>query len=285
MPTKRIYPGYDIPGYHERLSKAIKRYGLPRGAPHAWLRDVDFQAWDYLGYMQPSGAMYWQCYLFAALQAAGIDQRLDLSTITILDQRWHFGERNWNFAPGKIEYQVRRALKGLNYIVAIEFETFRNVRYLGPAPPGSLAAHQDQGRTIAPHIQGLIWGKRPSRYQRAQFAGGLFEAPGIHVESVYDFPGAQRYLGKPPYRGRSVYQRLDGTFGRRPWLKMSLTLHHLFLTHLHYYCWPELTFASGAGSAILTDAKRLWRDYKPGSTHLTDYRPPLYSGLVKRVRR
>jgi hypothetical protein len=131
MPTKRIYPGYDIPGYHERLSKSIKRYGLPRRAPRAWLHDVDFQAWDYLSYMQPSGAMYWQCYLFAALQVVGIDQRPELSTITILDQRWHFGERKWNFAPGKIEYQVRRALKGLNYIVAIEFEIFRNVRYLG----------------------------------------------------------------------------------------------------------------------------------------------------------
>jgi hypothetical protein len=102
--------------------------------------------------------MYWQCYLFAALQAAGIDQRLDLSTITILDQRWHFGERNWNFAPRKIEYQVRRALKGLNFIVAIEFEIFRNVRYLGPPPPGSVAAHEDHGRLITPHIQGLIWG-------------------------------------------------------------------------------------------------------------------------------
>ena len=28
MPTKRIYPGYDIPGYNERLSKSIKRYEL-----------------------------------------------------------------------------------------------------------------------------------------------------------------------------------------------------------------------------------------------------------------
>src|SRR5580700_8287921 len=100
MRQKRIYLGYDIPAYHARLCKTIRRYGLPRGAPRAWLRDPDFQAWDYLGYMQPSGAMYWQCYLYAALQAAGIDQRLDLSTITILDQRWHFGERAWNFSPG-----------------------------------------------------------------------------------------------------------------------------------------------------------------------------------------
>ena len=221
MATKRIYPGYDIPGYRERLYKSIKRYGLPRGAPRAWLRDVDFQAFDYLGYMQPSGAMYWQCYLFAALQAAGIDQRVDLSTITILDQRWHFGERNWNFAPRKIEYQVRRALKGLNFIVAIEFETFRNVRYLGPAPPGSVAAHEDHGRLITPHIQGLIWGKFPSPRQRAQFSGGIFNAPGIKVVGVHDVAGAVKYLGKPPYRGRSVYRRLNGTMGRRPWPEME----------------------------------------------------------------
>jgi hypothetical protein len=36
------------------------------------------------------------------------------------------------------------------------------------------------------------------------------------------------------------------------------------------YCWPELTFASGAGSTILAETKRLWRDFKPGSV------PPLF---------
>jgi hypothetical protein len=285
MRQKPIYLGYDIPGYHERLCKTLRRYGLPRGAPRAWLRDPDFQAWDYLGYMQPSGAMYWQCYLYAALQAAGIDQRLDLSTITILDERWHFGARHWHFAPGKMVHQIRRALKGLNYLVTIEFEIFRNVKYLGPPPLGSVASHQELGCTIAPHIQGFIWGRRPSRRQRAAFAGGLFGASGIKIVRLHDFPGALKYMGKPPHRGRSVFQRLDGTFGRRPWPKMSLTLHHLFLSNLHQFCCPELTFASGDGSAILAHAKRLWRDYKPGSTHPRDYRPPLYSGLVRRPSR
>jgi hypothetical protein len=279
---KPIYLGFDIPGYHERLCKTIRRYGLPRGAPRAWLRDPDFQAWNYLGYMQPSGAMYWQCYLYAALQAAGIDQRLDLSTITILDQRWHFGGRAWNFAPTKIEYQVRRALKGLNYLVGIEFEVFRNVKYLGPPPLGSVASHQELGCTIAPHIQGFIWGQSPSRRQRASFSGGIFGAPGVDVESVYDFAGALKYMGKPPYRGRSVYRLASGRKISRPWAAMSLTLHHLFLSNLHQFCCPDLTFASGEGSAILAHARRLWRDYKPGSTHPTDHRPPLYSGLVKR---
>jgi hypothetical protein len=66
---------------------------------------------------------------------------------------------------------------------------------------------------------------------------------------------------------------------------MSLTLHHLLLSNLHQFCCPDLTFASGEGSIILRDAKRLWRDYKPGSTHPTDHRPPLYSGLVRRSGR
>jgi hypothetical protein len=66
---------------------------------------------------------------------------------------------------------------------------------------------------------------------------------------------------------------------------MSLTLHHLLLRHLHPYCCPELTFTNGEGRAVLAQAKRLWRDYQPGSTHPTDYRPPLASGLVKRPGR
>jgi hypothetical protein len=226
--------------------------------------------------------MYWQCYLYAALQAAAIDQRADLSTITILDKRWHFGERHWNFAPGKMVYQVRRALKGLNYLVVIEFEIFRNVRHLASPPLGSVAAHADHGRLIAPHIQGLIWGRLPSPRQRAHFQGGLFNAPGIKVIGIHDFAGALKYTGKPPYRGRSVYRTRTGRKISRPWPAMSLTLHHLLLSNLHRCRCPDLTFASGEGSAILADAKRLWRDYKPGATHATDHRPPLYSGLVKR---
>lgn len=274
--------GHDIPGYHQRLSKAIARYGFPKGIHGHWRRDPDFQAWDTLGYVQPSGAMYWQCYFYAALQAAGVDHRADLSTITILDKRWHFGERHWDLSPRKIEYQVRRALKGLSYLVMIEFEIYRNVRYLAPPSPGSVARHADHGRLIAPHIQGFIWGKFPSPRQCALFPGGIFDAPGIKVEGVYGFTGALRYMGKPPYRGRSVFRLASGRLLRRPWPAMSLPLHHLLLSHLHQFSCPELTFASGEGSAILRDAKWLWRDYQPGSTHPTDYRPPLYSGLVKR---
>jgi hypothetical protein len=153
--TKPVYLGFDIPEYQERLRKAISRYGLPHTAPRAWLRDPDFQAWDSLGYMQPSGVMYWQCYLFAALQAAGIDQRFDLSTITILDKRWHFGERKWDFSPGSIKYRVQQALKALSYLVMIEFEIFRNVRCLQPLPRNKVKLFRDQGRLIAPHVQGL----------------------------------------------------------------------------------------------------------------------------------
>jgi hypothetical protein len=282
MRTKLSYLGHDIPGYTERLRKAISRYGLPSGAPRAWLRDPDFQACGYLGYMQPSGSIYWQCYLYTALQAADIDLHLNLSTITILDKYWHFGERNWNFAPGKIEYQVRRALKGLNYIVMIEFEVFRNVRYLGSPLLESVAAHQDHGRLITPHIQGFVWEKFPSLAQRNHFSGGIFNAPGIKIVAVHDFPGALRYMIKPPYKGRSVFRLPNGRMIRRVWPDMNLTLHHLFLCNLHQFRYSDLTFAGGEGRPILSHAKRLWRDYVSAATHPTDHRWPMYAGLVKR---
>ena len=284
MNTRRSYLGHDIPGYAEQLLKAISRYGLPPGASRAWFRDPDFQAWNSLGYMQPSGSIYWQCYLNEALQAAGIDQLANLSTITILDKRWHFGERDWNFARGKIEYQVRRALKGLNYLVMIEFEVFRNVRHLAAPRAGSLAAHEDHGRVIAPHIQGIIWGDGPSRRSRAGFSGGILNAPAIKIVEVHDFAGALRYMVKPPHRGRSVFRLTSGRYCRRPWAKMSLTLHHLLLSNLHQFWYPDLTFAGGEGRAVLADAKRLWRDYVPAATHPTDQRWPMYAGLVKRAR-
>jgi len=271
-----------VPRYDERLYKAIRRYGLPPRAPRAWRDEPDFQAWDRLGHMQPSGGIYWQCYLHEALLEAGIDQCQDLSTITILDKRWHFGRDHWNFAPGRIEYQVRRGLKGQNYIVVIEFEVFRNVRHHADPAPGSLAAYADHGITIAPHIQSLVWGGEVSRRIRANFAGGIFGAPAIKVMKVYDFPGALRYMGKPPCSGRSVFPSKAGGYRRRSWPDMSLTLHHLLLSHLHPFRWPDLTFASGEGSAVLARAKRLWRDFKPAATHPTDHRWPMQAGLVRR---
>ena len=53
---------------------------------------------------------------------------------------------------------MRRALKGLNYLVVIEFQVFGNQRFLEELPATEIASHRDQGRTIAPHIQGLISG-------------------------------------------------------------------------------------------------------------------------------
>lgn len=123
----RKFLGFDIPAYRDRLQRAVARYGRPKDALVLWLNDSDEHACDHLRYMEPSAGLCWQCYLYNALLELGINQRPDLATITILDQRWHFGERHWNFQPGKIEYQVRRALKGLNYLVMIEFEIYRNV--------------------------------------------------------------------------------------------------------------------------------------------------------------
>lgn len=279
---KRSYLGYDIPSYRERLEKAIFRYGRPPDMTPGWATDIDKDSWDYLGYMQPSAAMYWQCYLKAALETTDTDFLHDLHMITIIDKRWHFGKREWRFAQKRMEYQLRRALKGLNYLVIIEFEVFRNVRHLNKLPAGSVAAHEDHGCVIAPHFQGFIWGKRPSRRQRRQFAGGLFNAPGVKAIRVEDFLGALRYTGKPPYRGRSIYRSPTGRLVRRVWPEMSLTLHHLLLCKLHHYRWPELTFASGEGRAVLAQAKRLWRNYVPGAISNYDDRPPLLSGLEKR---
>src|SRR5438270_11267142 len=56
MNARRSYLGHDMPDHTARLREAISRRGLPPGAPRAWFRDPDFQAWSSLGYMQPSGS-------------------------------------------------------------------------------------------------------------------------------------------------------------------------------------------------------------------------------------
>ena len=255
----KVYPGHDVEFYQDRLAKTIRRYGMPTAAPRYWRRDLDYLAWDALGYMQPRAALFWQQHLYRALVADGVVDRPDIYTITIVDQRWHFGQHDWNFQPAKIEYQVRRALKGLNYLVMVEFQVFSNVRYHQPVVVDGIEQWRDHGRVIAPHIQGLLWGKRPSRRQRGLFPGGLFGAPGIKLVRLTDFAGAVRYMVKPPSIGQLVHPLPGGGYVRYPWARMSLTLHHLFLTRLCHVSYPDLTFASGEGSAVLAHAKRSWR--------------------------
>lgn len=280
------YPGHDIRFYKNKLESAIARYGFPTGARRSCIRDLDHRVADFLGYMQPSAPLHWQAYLYRALLAEDVFDRSDIYTITIIDQRWHFGERQWDFQPGKIEYQVRRALKGLNYLAMIEFQVFGNVHHTQQLVIDSVEQVRDFGRVIAPHVQGLLWGRRPSRRQRAQFPGGLFGAPGIKLKRITDFAGAVRYMVKPPYMGQLLHPLPDGRVLRYPWARMSLRLHHLLFSHLHQSRYPELSFGSGQGSVVLAYAKRLWRDYDLGGLrHPTYPQPPFHRiSLVRRAR-
>ena len=167
-------------------------------------------------------------------------------------------------------------MKGLNYLVMIEFEVFGNRRYLvnGASPRIEFALYDssrtdpytqsiDYGRVIAPHVQGLIWGRRPSRWQRTQFLGGDFNAPGVMLKPLTNFAGAVRYMVKPPYMGQLVHVRPDGGRRRYPWPGMPLLLHHLLFCNLCEYSYPDLTFAGGEGRAVLAAAKRLWLERAP----------------------
>lgn len=225
--------GFKVREYKDKLENALTWYGVPRRALNMRARGLDYRVTDMLGYMQPSASVYWQHYLYHALTEGAVIDRDDIRPITILDHRWHFGEHQWNFNPRKIEYQVRRALKGLNYLVIIEFEVFGNLQYREEWFEDGLQETCPHGRLITPHIQGLLWGKHPSRRQRAQFAGGIDNAPGIVLKRLTNFAGAVRYMVKPPYMGQEVHLRPDGSRVRYPLAAMPLKLHYLLFCRLH----------------------------------------------------
>jgi hypothetical protein len=237
---KSTYQGFDVSAYEDKLLRATTRYRWPRGANNVRRDHFRYKARKLRSCMQPIAAQYWQIYLYRALMESDAVDRPDLFTITLLDKRWHFGELDWQFARGKIEYEVRRALKGLNYLTLIEFQVFGNHRFLEELPATEIASHRDCGRTIAPHIQGLIWGKGPSRAQRAMFAGGINNAPGVTLKRVTDFAGAVRYMVKPPYQGQLIHPRKSGGYTRYPW-DMPLKLHHLLFCNLFDYSYLDLS--------------------------------------------
>ncbi|HVH74289.1 MAG TPA: hypothetical protein VM755_05175 [Stellaceae bacterium] len=207
--------------------------------------------------MQPDAAILWRNYLVYACSGR-LSKVVDFRTLTILDTNWHFGERNWQFNLNKVKHKTRKSLKGLNYIVIVDFDIYRNYHYKIPVS-GPLFRERDFGRLIAPHIHGIIWGPRLSLERRAKFAGGLFGAPAVKEVKIYHFGGASLYMVKPPYRGKSIVTGRNNKYGRRPWNDMYLTSHHLLLTHLGGYSYPDLTFAGGDGCAVLKEAKRLWK--------------------------
>lgn len=294
-----VYEGFDVRRYQDILDRAIARYGYPPKGFRRWKRDLNYEARDWLGYMQPVAPLYWQIYLYNALVASNAVDRPDIGAITILDKRWHFGERFWEFSPTKIERQVRRGLVGLNYIVMIEFEVFGNIHYVenietkrvefelyGSFRDDTLDQGFDYGRVIAPHVQGLVWGRSPSRRQRIQFPGGMFGSSGITVKRLTNFAGAVRYMVKPPYMGQLIRPRRGHGFVRYPWPGMPLRLHHQLFSNLVEYAYPDLTFASGEGSAVLAQAKRLWRERVPSGLKRYAYpqQPFHHLRLVRRRR-
>src|ERR1051326_7044960 len=102
-----------------------------------------------------------------------------------------------------MKHRVRHALQGLNYLVMIEFEVFGNRWYHEEwTDDDGFNVNVPRGRLIAPHIQGLLWGQRPSRRQRAQFAGGILNAPSIKLMPLRNFAGAVH--GQTPLHGPGV---------------------------------------------------------------------------------
>jgi hypothetical protein len=258
---KPIYKGFSTAAYTERLEAAIQRYGLPFGAE--WLRGNSpmnningDMPWASLSYMQPEAAVYWHNYLNEAMLDAGIYRRTDLRTITILHAPWHFGSRQWRFDLHAIKRYVRRALRGTNYIVMIEFEIYRNLYYWRQEQQQSYP----EGKLICPHVQGIIWGPLPRSVRKA-FDGGILGAPAVKLKRIYHLPGASLYMVKPPYKGRSAIFKGDGNIKRAPWpmKDMSLTLHHLCLKNLWQFTYSDLTLSGGEGVPILAAARRTWR--------------------------
>ena len=95
------------------------------------------------------------------------------------------------------------------------------------------------------------------------FAGGINNAPGVTLKRVTKFPGAVRYMVKPPYQGQLIHPRKSGGYTRYPW-DMPLKLHHLLFCNLFDYSYLDLTFAGGDGRKSLARASP---DISPMSVH------------------
>ena len=201
-----------------------------------------------LRYINPYAREAWQKYLLDALLRRGIDAVPDLRTITIINGDWQFSEKSQDFDLERLKRQIRKILRGYNYIVMIEFAYIRN--------------YQDghgTGRVIVPHVQGLIWGVTPGlRTQRAKLTPSMAGADPIHLRVVNDaaggLAGAVSYMVKPPYHGYRLWKKSTQGFGHRR-EPLPLKVHHYLLTHLFQYEYDQLALSGGKGMAVLRTAR------------------------------
>jgi hypothetical protein len=210
----------------------------------------------YLHALNPYAGAKWAGILHEAIEAASFDDTP--WKVTIIDDDWMFStyprgpsERDLRWMLSRMRRAVRRALRGVPYLLQADFAVRRHD-----------AGHR---MAIEVHWHGLVWASEEKvEALKKRFPANRFGADRFRARGVYDLTGALRYVTKDTRLGYRTVKNFGFQPGSRHWKEwfqhreaLYAPKRLLLIAMVGNLAKPELCAASGMGLAVLREAKQL----------------------------
>lgn len=222
-----------------KLTRAIDLYVRNVYIKSKLIRYVNHQ--NGFSMMQPLALKNFSGVAYSHLET--IIGNTDISMFTIVVDKYNFGQDNWDFRYKEFQKEIRKILKGYDYIANVALDEF---------PRGCF---QEDGVLMTPHIHGIFF-RTLTRWEKAKISRAIkkyFQGSRIRpfvVRPHYDLESAIQYSFKALFGGKRMFMRKDRTFAYR---NMSVTYKTIYanFVHLKRFKIYDFAFAGGKGKEAL----------------------------------
>lgn len=193
------------------------------------------------GMMQPLALKNFSDVVYSYLEPI-IGSR-NISMFTIVVDKYNFGQDNWNFRYKSFQKEMKKILKGYDYIANVALDEFPRISF------------QQDGTLMTPHIHGIFF-RTLTRWEKSKLSKRIkkyFPESRIRpfvVRPHYDLKSALQYSFKALLGGKRTFMRRDLTIGLK---NTSMTYKAIFTNFTHLKCFKiyDLAFAGGKGKEVL----------------------------------
>jgi hypothetical protein len=178
----------------------------------------------------------------------------NISMFTIVVNKYDFGQDNWNFQYKSFQKEIKKILKGYDYIANVALDEFPRISFL-----------QD-GTLMTPHIHGIFF-RTLTRWEKGKLSKRIkkyFPQSRIRpfvVRPQYDLESAIQYSFKALFGGKRTFMRRNLTIGLKN-TNMTYKAVYANFIHLKRFRIYDLAFAGGKGKEIL---RNIISDIKNGN--------------------
>lgn len=167
----------------------------------------------------------------------------NISMFTIVVDKYNFGKDNWHFDYEAFRKEIKKILKGYDYMANVALDEFPRERY------------EYDGILMTPHIHGIFFTPL-TRWEKSQLSIKIkkhfpeYRIRPFVVREKFDLESAVQYSFKALYGAKISYIRRDSKSIIKPMnpLYKNLYINFRHLRPLKIY---DCAFAGGAGKKIL----------------------------------